>query len=359
MHARTTPVTETRLVRRRALMAGLLRGAGRLLPGLALCAAIAAAAQGLQALERGLFGHAWLDALVLAILIGAAIRTAWEPAPAFRPGIRRASGTLLEVAVVLLGASLDVRAVAEGGLRLPLVIGGVVALCLAAGYGAGRLLRLPHRTAMLIACGNAICGNSAIAAVAPVLGAGAKEVASAIAFTAALGVLVVLALPPLGTALALSPPQYGVFAGLTVYAVPQVLAATAPFGSLAMQAGTLVKLLRVLMLGPVVLGLSILQRRRGMPVDRRLPVTRFVPWFILGFLALAAANAAGLVPLAARAPLHGLAGLLTTLAMAALGLGVELRGLLRAGPRILGAAAVALLILACASLPAIVLLGLD
>jgi uncharacterized membrane protein YadS len=84
---------------------------------------------------------------------------------------------------------------------------------------------------------------------------------------------------------------------------------------------------------------------------------RFVPWFILGFLALAAANAAGLVPQAVQAPLHGLAGLLTTLAMAALGLGVELRGLLRAGPRVLGTAAAALIILACASLVATALLG--
>ena len=341
-------------------MAAFLRTAGGLLPGLALCAAIAAAAWALQALERSLFGHAWLNSLVLAILIGAAIRTGWEPAPAFRPGIRRASGTLLEVAVVLLGASLNPRAVAAGGLQLPLFIAAVVVLCLAAGYGTGRLLGLPHRTAMLIACGNAICGNSAIAAVAPVLGAGAKEVASAVAFTAALGVLVVLVLPPLGTALALSASQYGTFAGLTVYAVPQVLAATAPFGSEAMQAGTLVKLLRVLMLGPVVLVLSAMQRRRKAAGDHRPPAARrFVPWFILGFLALAAANAAGLVPQAARAPLHGMTGLLTTLAMAALGLGVELRGLLRAGPRVVGAAAVALVILACASLVATTLLGVS
>jgi uncharacterized integral membrane protein (TIGR00698 family) len=340
-----------------AVAADLARSAAGLIPGLALCAAIALAARLLQALERQALGAALLDALVLAILIGAALRTAWEPAPAFRPGIRLAAGRLLEVAVVLLGASLDLRAVAAGGPTLPLVVAAVVLLCLAAGYGAGRALGLPHRTAMLIACGNAICGNSAIAAVAPVLGAGAKEVASAIAFTAVLGVAAVLALPPLGAALGLSGAEYGAFAGLTVYAVPQVLAATAPFGSLAMQAGTLVKLLRVLMLGPVVVALSVLHRRRrpageegGAP---RPGLAGFVPWFVLGFLALAAANALGLVPAGARAALHATAGLLTVVAMAALGLGVELRGLLRAGPRVAAAAAVSLGLLACASLAAI------
>ena len=86
---------------------------------------------------------------------------------------------------------------------------------------------------VLIACGNSICGNSAIAAVAPMIGARAEDIASSIAFTAVLGVVVVLTLPLLVPMLDLSLTQYGVLAGLTVYAVPQVLAATLPIGALA------------------------------------------------------------------------------------------------------------------------------
>ena len=114
--------------------------------------------------------------------------------------------------------------------------------------------------AILIACGNSICGNSAIAAVAPVIGAHSDDVAASISFTAVLGVIVVLTLPLLVPVLQLSLTQYGVLAGLTVYAVPQVLAATLPIGALSNQVGTVVKLVRVLMLGPVVLGLSLLAR---------------------------------------------------------------------------------------------------
>ena len=84
--------------------------------------------------------------------------------------------------------------------------------------------------AILVACGNAICGNSAIAAVAPVIGADSKDVAAVIAFTAVLGVLMVLGLPLFVPLAGLSRHQYGVLAGLTVYAVPQVLAATVPVG---------------------------------------------------------------------------------------------------------------------------------
>jgi len=96
-------------------------------------------------------------------------------------------------------------------------------------------------------------------------------VAASIAFTAVLGVLVVLGLPFLPPLLHLSGLQYGALAGLTVYAVPQVLAATAPVGALAVQLGTLVKLVRVLMLGPVVLMLTLLTRRMRDETDEPAP----------------------------------------------------------------------------------------
>src|SRR6202162_621297 len=115
--------------------------------------------------------------------------------------------------------------------------------------GTSRAVGLPIRLSILVACGNSICGNSAIAAVAPVIGADSDDIASSISFTAVLGVVVVLGLPLLVPILQLSLTQYGVLAGLTVYAVPQVLAATLPIGELSNQVGTVVKLVRVLMLG--------------------------------------------------------------------------------------------------------------
>jgi uncharacterized integral membrane protein (TIGR00698 family) len=220
----------------------------------------------------------------------------------------------------------------------------VVVLSLGASYCIGRALRLPHRMALLIACGNSICGNSAIAAVAPVIGADGEEVASAIAFTAVLGVAAVLGLPLLMPLLGLSATQYGVFAGLTVYAVPQVLAATAPAGLLSVQVGTLVKLVRVLMLGPVILGLALtpaassvpasMQAGADCPQRKRVPLSQLVPWFILGFLFLMAMRSFGLVPALLDLPVAHLATLLTTVSMAALGLGVDVRSVAKAGPRV-------------------------
>lgn len=337
-------------------------------PGMALCLGLALAARLLQALEERTLGHPYLDGLVLAILLGMTVRTVWEPGETWRPGIRRSAGTLLEVAVALLGASLDLRSVAAAGPGLLLGIAGVVAAAIVASYGVGRAAGLPPRMAVLVACGNAICGNSAIAAVAPIIGATGREVAAAIAFTAALGVAAVLALPLLIPALGLSATQYGVLAGLTVYAVPQVLAATAPLGSLSMQTGTLVKLVRVLMLGPVVLALSLgmgRMERQGAAGGDGAAAARgqrrpglFVPWFIVGFLLLAALNSLGLLPAAALDPLRLAAASLAAVAMAALGLGVDVRALGRVGARVGVAAAASLLILVGISLGLIRLLGI-
>lgn len=323
------------------------------LPGLLLCALVSGGALAVQTLELRLLGRAWLDAVVLAIVIGAAIRTVWTPPDAVRPGVVFSARTLLEIAVVLLGASISAATVMAIGPGLLLGVVAVVGVAVVASYGLGRLLRLPRRMAILVACGNGICGNSAIVAVAPVIDAEPEEVAAAIAFTAVLGVVVVLLLPLLAVALELSELPYGVVAGLTVYAVPQVLAATMPVGALATQTGTLIKLVRVLMLGPVVLVLSLLVAARGEQGGSRnvlgrlraVPLGRLVPWFIVGFLLMMGARSLGLLPAAALPPMDQAATVLTVLSMAALGLGTDARAVARSGPRIAVVVTLSLLVL--------------
>lgn len=331
----------------------------RIIPGLALCLAVTVIAYAADHLEAALLGRDWLESLVLAILVGTVIRTAWTPGAHWFPGISFSAKTLLEIAVVLLGASISARMVMTAGPALLLGIAGTVVVALTASYGLGRGLGLPHRMALLVACGNSICGNSAIAAVAPVIGADGEDIASSIAFTAVLGVLVVLLLPFTAPLLHFSGIQYGVLAGLTVYAVPQVLAAAAPLGASAVAMGTLVKLVRVLMLGPVVLGLSILtEKLREEPDEQlphltagdrpkpgRLPVHKMVPWFIVGFLVLAALRSCNLVPVSTLAPIKESADLLTVVSMAALGLGTDLKTVAGAGVRVTTAVILSLLIL--------------
>jgi len=304
-------------------------------------------------LQTQLLGFTILDRLVLAILLGAVVRTTWALPTVLEPGITFAATPLLEIAIVLLGAAVDLPLLFRAGPALVIAIVGLVGIGLAGGYLIGRLFQLPPRLAALVATGNAICGNSAIAALAPVIGATTAEVTSAIAFTAVLGVGVVLGLPLLIAPLGLSDYQYGVLAGMSVYAVPQVLAATVPVSALAAQVGTLVKLVRVMMLGPVIVAVSFIRNRcasrpapdGAMMAARTAHPARPLPWFLIGFLGLAALRTAGVIPEPIAGRLASASSFLTLVAMAGLGLGVDLRELRRAGPRISIAAAAAMLAL--------------
>lgn len=325
-----------------------------ILPGLALCLAVALAASAVERLEVWLLGGRWIESLILAIGFGILVRTAAPSLARIRTGIEFSAKILLEIAIVLLGASISLAAIRGAGLPLIAAIAGLVLLSIAISYAIGRLLGLPRKLATLIACGNAICGNSAIVAVAPVIEAEAEEITAALAFTAVLGVFAVFLLPLLFVRAGLSPSQYGVFAGLTVYAVPQVLAATAPAGLLAVQTGTLVKLVRVLMLGPVIvmLGAAMKNERTELQSHHH----SLVPWFIVGFVAMMGLRSFDLIPHLAFAPMSLAANMLTLVAMAALGLSVDVRVVGHAGGRVIATATLSLLALGCLSCAVIALL---
>jgi uncharacterized integral membrane protein (TIGR00698 family) len=302
-------------------------------PGLALVIAVSAVAWGAELALTAIVGHPTLEAIVLAILIGALVRTFWSPPGRFAPGIAVAAGLLLEIAIVLLGFGADLQQFIKAGLPLVASIVGVVIAAIATGVLIGRALGLSPVHALLVACGNAICGNSAIAAIAPVVGAKKEEVASAIAYTAVLGVVVILCLPFLAPIFGLNDYQYGILAGLTVYAVPQVIAAAYPVSILAGQTATLVKLVRVLMLGPLVVVLSLWSRRKG--DGRSEPgFGQLVPWFVIGFVIAGALRSAGAVSVPFSDAARDAARVLTVLAMAALGLNVDIQAIRKVGAKV-------------------------
>lgn len=326
----------------------------RFFPGFLAAAVVAAAAFLLGTAQRALTDHIWVDPLVAAIILGTALHTGFGLAPRLKPGVHFASKLPLEIAIVLLGASTSLQVIGGAGGTVVCTIAALVIFALLAGYACGRMLGLPPRVTLLVACGNAICGNSAIAAAAPVLGAKPDEVAVSIAFTAALGVVTVILLPLAGVLLGLADARYGFLAGMLVYAVPQVLAATATAGSVAVQTATLVKLTRVLMLGPVLFLLSL----RGQGDGRKTPLHRLLPWFVAGFVAMMLLRSLGLIPEPFLPWMRGMADILTILAMAALGLEVDLRDVFSAGGRVLAAGALSLAAIAAVSIAALSLLPL-
>lgn len=303
--------------------------------GLLVVLAVAFAAHWTAALEVRTLGRLVIDPLVLAILLGMLLRAFIGAREALEPGISFAAKDVLEVAVVLLGASVNLAAMQAAGVSLALGLVLFVAVAVVAGIALGRALGLSPQLSVLIACGNAICGNSAIAAVAPSIGASREDTASAVAFTALLGMVAVFTLPLLMAPLGLSHQAFGVVAGSTVYAVPQVLAAAYPVSDVAGEMATLVKLTRVLLLGPVVIVVASWWRRSSHALTAASVPSQglWLPWFIIGFAVLATLRATGLLSIANAELASDAAHRLTLVAMAGLGLSVDLREVRRVGAR--------------------------
>ncbi|WP_078660759.1 YeiH family protein [Streptomyces sp. NRRL B-24484] len=300
-------------------------------PGLAVALAVAVAGTAAGRLVPVVGGP------VSGILLGVLVAVLLGPRPRLRPGIEFAGKPVLKSAVVILGSQLSlVRIVGVGVGSLPVML-GTLGLCLAAAYGLGRWLGVVGDLRTLIGVGTGVCGASAIAAVTPVIGAAGAEVAYAVSTVFLFNIAAVLAFPVIGHLLGLSQHAFGLFAGTAVNDMSSVVAAAATYGPDAADYGVVVKLTRTLMIIPICLVLSALASRRARrgagAAAVRVRVTALVPGFLLAFLAVAAANTAGLVPAGARHGLGELSVFLITVALSAIGLSTDLGGLRRAGPR--------------------------
>jgi uncharacterized integral membrane protein (TIGR00698 family) len=242
---------------------------------------------------------------------------------------------VLQLSVVILGSQLSLTEVVEVGAgSLPVMI-GTLAICLTAAYLAGRWMGVAGDLRTLIGVGTGICGASAIAAVTPVIAAAGVDVAYVVSTIFLFNIAAVLTFPLLGHMLELSQHSFGLLAGTAVNDMSSVVAASTTYGSAAANYAVVVKLTRTLLIIPICLGLAVLTGRRPRPAadHRRLRPHRLVPWFLIGFLLVAAANSAGLIPAGSHHALSTASVFLITTALSAIGLSTDLPGLRAAGPR--------------------------
>lgn len=260
-------------------------------------------------------------AVVAGVLLSPlARRFAWD--------VDVAKGPVLQLSVVLLGAQLSLgEVVSVGAGSLPVML-GTLGVCLLLAWLVGRRLGVPRDLRTLIGVGTGICGASAIAATTPAIKAKSNDVAYAISTIFLFNVAAVLVFPLLGHALGLSQHAFGLFAGTAVNDTSSVVAAAGAYGPAAVQYAVVVKLVRTLMIIPVVLVLSAITS-----TSRRRSAISLVPWFLVAFVAVAGLHSAGLIPAAAQTFLHSVALLFIAVALAAVGLSTDVAALRRAGAR--------------------------
>lgn len=302
-----------------------------MLPGLMLAVTIAGSAYSL----RQVFQAQLLSPMIVAVLIGISFRAIVGVPARTRAGLSYAQRDILRFAIILFGFQLSLHQLADLGAKGA----GVAVVATSATFlltlRLGRWLGVERGLTTLIAAGTSICGASAIVATQSVERAKEEDVAYAIALVTLFGSVSMLLMPATAKLLAMAPDDTGLWMGASIHEVAQVVGASFQAGPEAGQTAVVAKLLRVLMLIPLVLVLTFRGRRERVGSDT--PRLRH-PWFVLWFLIVVCANSVFHVPAAVTDLSRSVTPALLTIGLAAVGLQADVSDLFSRGrlPLLLG-----------------------
>lgn len=305
-------------------------------PGFLMAFVIAAVAKGLEHLE-GMAGLHLIGASVIALFIGMGVNAYYKPNSTTAPGIKFTSKKILKFAIILLGASLNINVILTVGKFSLTVMVFTLATCFGIGHFTGKALGLNWKMSNLISAGTGICGGSAIAAIAPVIDADDLDIAYGLSATFLFDMAMIVLFPILGRWLNLSDAAYGLWAGTAVNDTSSVVAAGYAFSEAAGDFATMVKLTRTLAIIPTVLifaaiNMNIKKKAAAAGNEKiKVNIGSIFPWFILGFLAMAALNSLGVIPAAVSSAMKDLSKFLMVCALAAIGLNTSFAEMKKSG----------------------------
>jgi uncharacterized integral membrane protein (TIGR00698 family) len=293
-----------------------------------------------------------ISALTLAIVVGMIAGNTFYPriAGVSARGVAFSKQTLLRAGIILYGLRLTFQDIGRVGAVGVMVDAIVLSSTFALSWWAGtRLFGLNRRTAMLIGAGSSICGAAAVMATEPVVRGRAEEVSIAVATVVAFGTLAIFIYPALYHLndrlhwVSITPFAYGIFTGSTVHEVAQVVAAGKAVAETTANTAVITKLVRVMMLAPFLVLLSAYLSRNSeegaTPAVKPHPWRGVIPWFALGFIAVAGFNSLALLPRAAVSAAIDADTLILATAMAALGVSTHIAAIRTAGVKPLALAA--------------------
>jgi uncharacterized integral membrane protein (TIGR00698 family) len=276
------------------------------------------------------FGHAALDPLVLSILISIVLGNLLGPYENFKPGILLAQRIFIPLGIVLYGTQMDVRPLQTYGTDRVLHILAMVLVGLFAIHGICRKLGISRKIGMLVSAGSAICGASAIMVLSPVIQADREETSISLLSITVVGLCGVILYPIMQELISLPDRLYALLCGSTLNQLGQVKAAAAFIGHDVIEMAMPVKLLRMTTLLPIAIAYSLITGRENKKV--------YIPWFIMGFIVVAVlANAVpGLH--AFREVFSPYVAFCFSIAIAGIGLSVDIESIIDVGPKPLLAA---------------------
>jgi uncharacterized integral membrane protein (TIGR00698 family) len=259
--------------------------------GILLCLAIAVPAWLLVKYIKVL---AVVGAPVIGILIGMVLAQIIKDKTPYKSGVTFTSKKILQTAVVLLGFGLDLATIGKvGKASLPVIL-STITTSLVVAWVMSKAMKVPSKISTLIGVGSSICGGSAIAATAPVIGADDEEIAQSISVIFLFNVIAALIFPTLGGMIGLSNEGFGLFAGTAVNDTSSVTAAASTWDTLhgtngaVLEYATIVKLTRTLAIIPITLVLAFARARKEKLADgqggAKVSIKSVFPMFILYFV---------------------------------------------------------------------------
>lgn len=324
----------------------MLTTLSHLWPGVLLSCLIAAAAQ-LIALHYG------APAMLMALLFGIALNFLSDEENC-KEGIQFASRGILRFGVALLGMQISLNLATDLGWPTLLMIIVGVAGTIGFGLLSARFLDISPRFAFLSGGSVAICGASAAMAIGAILPKDERSderIVFTVVSVTVLSTIAMILYPILAQTIGFTDRQAGVFLGATIHDVAQVVGAGFSISPEAGEVATLVKLIRVALLAPVILVASLVLRRTAVGTSGERPP--ILPGFVIGFIALFAANAAGIIPTAVQSVSADLSRAALVTAISAVGLKTSLKKILEVGP-----AAISVVVLETLFLAMLVLIAL-
>lgn len=271
---------------------------------------------------------------VFGILLGMAFAFLKRP-QSVEAGIKFTGKKILQYSIILLGFEMNLFNVLNVGAQSVSVMIFTLISAFLVAYLAGKMLKLDDNTVTLIGAGTAICGGSAIAAVAPVIGAKDKEVAFSISTIFLFNVIAVFIFPALGHYFNFSDTGFGMWAGTAINDTSSVVAAGYSYSNAAGDYATIVKLTRALMIVPICIIFAILTARKtakSAPAEN-FSIAKIFPWFILWFVVASIVNTLQVLPVAFSKFLGDTGKFCIILAMSAIGLNTNLGHLIKNGVR--------------------------
>ncbi|MBI5974386.1 YeiH family protein [Staphylococcus canis] len=270
---------------------------------------------------------------IFALLIGMLINNIWNLPHTLHSGIRFSSKNILHYSIIVLGFTLSLKQIGNVGLQTLPILMITLTVCFITVIILLKWLNIDKHIGILIGVGTAICGGSAIAATSPVIKARDEVIALSLSIVFLFNLVAVIIFPALGHYFHMSQHAFGVFAGTAINDTSSVVAASALYGSEALESATIVKLTRTLFIIPITLGLAwwTYNKEENRNAARQSSMFQLIPYFIIGFLITSMISTIFHFPVEVMHFFKSISLFLITIALAGVGLSVRFKSFKTAG----------------------------